>query len=91
MINFNRAGRRGARAASTRAGATRNDSIVAAGAFVDNARNVSENYDFDAIRVSIQPFTADFRDLLFIDQPLGVSCSERRTTTVAAQPAWPGA
>ncbi len=47
-------------------GTTRNDSMVAVQElFVDkHLRNVS--------RVGIQPFTADFRGLLFIDQPLGV-------------------
>jgi Bacterial SH3 domain len=57
-----------------REGTTRNDGIVAVQElFVDkHLRNVSEQYDFDAIRVGIQPFTADFRGLLFIDQPLGI-------------------
>lgn len=42
-------------------------------AFVDvHLRNVSERYDFDAIRVGIQPFNADFRGFLFQDQQLGV-------------------
>jgi hypothetical protein len=35
-------------------------------------RNVSDRYDFDSIRIGIQPFTSDFRGFLFIDQPLGV-------------------
>ncbi len=57
-----------------REGTTRNDGIVAVQElFVDkHLRNVSTQYDFDAIRVGIQPFTADFRGLLFIDQPLGI-------------------
>ena len=42
-------------------------------AFLDyHIRNVDDRYDFDSIRVGIQPFTADFRGLLFIDQPLGI-------------------
>lgn len=42
-------------------------------AFVDyHLRNVSERYDFDSIRVGIQPFQADFRGFLFNDQQLGV-------------------
>jgi hypothetical protein len=35
-------------------------------------RTVSDRYDFDRVRVGIQPFTADFRGFLFLDNPLGV-------------------
>jgi hypothetical protein len=42
-------------------------------AFADiHLRNVSDNYDFDSVRVGIQPFTTDFRGFLFNDQALGV-------------------
>jgi len=42
-------------------------------AFVDyHLRNVSARYDFDSIRVGIQPFQSDFRGFLFNDQQLGV-------------------
>ncbi len=42
-------------------------------AFFDyHIRNVSDRYDFDSIRVGIQPFTLDFRGFLFLDQQLGV-------------------
>lgn len=42
-------------------------------AFADvHLRNVSDNYDFDSLRLGIQPFTADFRGFLFNDQALGV-------------------
>lgn len=41
--------------------------------FVDkHLRNVSERYDFDSLRIGIQPITADFRGFLFIDAPLGI-------------------
>lgn len=41
--------------------------------FVDyHIRNVSDRYDFDSVRVGIQPFQADFRGFLFNDQQLGV-------------------
>ncbi|MES0872789.1 hypothetical protein [Sinimarinibacterium thermocellulolyticum] len=41
--------------------------------FVDkHLRNVSDRYDFDSLRIGIQPFTADFRGFLFQDQQLGV-------------------
>lgn len=35
-------------------------------------RNVSDRYDFDSIRVGIQPFNADFRGFMFQDQQFGV-------------------
>jgi len=42
-------------------------------AFLDyHLRNVSERFDFDSIRVGIQPFTTDFRGFLFNDNQLGV-------------------
>jgi Bacterial SH3 domain len=76
VINFNRTQVDEVRVLNIdpREGTTRNDSFVAVQElFVDkHLRNVSDQYDFDAIRVGIQPFTADFRGLLFIDQPLGV-------------------
>jgi len=42
-------------------------------AFVDyHIRNTSDRYDFDSIRVGIQPFQADFRGFLFNDNQLGI-------------------
>ena len=41
--------------------------------FVDkHLRNVSDNYDFDSIRIGIQAITADFRGFLFQDSPIGI-------------------
>ncbi len=41
--------------------------------FVDkHLRNVSDRYDFDSVRIGIQPFQADFRGFLFNDQQLGI-------------------
>ena len=41
--------------------------------FVDyHIRNVSDRYDFDSVRVGIQPFQTDFRGFLFNDNQLGV-------------------
>ena len=41
--------------------------------FVDyHLRNVSDRYDFDSVRVGIQPFQLDFRGFLFNDQQLGI-------------------
>ncbi|XVO20959.1 MAG: hypothetical protein HEQ18_09055 [Sphingorhabdus sp.] len=41
--------------------------------FVDyHIRNTSDRYDFESIRVGIQPFQSDFRGFLFNDQQLGI-------------------
>jgi len=55
-------------------GTIRDDSFPALQeAFVDyHLRNVSERYDFDSVRVGIQPFSTDFRGFLFQDNQLGV-------------------
>ncbi len=55
-------------------GTVRDDTFAALQeAFVDyHIRNVSERYDFDSIRVGIQPFSTDFRGFLFQDTQLGV-------------------
>lgn len=57
-----------------REGTTREDNHVGLQeAFVDvHLRNVSTRYDFDSVRVGIQPFISDFRGFLFNDVPLGV-------------------
>jgi hypothetical protein len=40
--------------------------------FIDyHLRNVSDRYDFDSVRVGIQPFQSDFRGFLFNDLQLG--------------------
>ena len=76
VINFNRTDVGEVRGVNVdpRKGTTRNDSQLAVQElFIDYEYHVaSVRYDFDDIRVGIQPFTADFRGLLFIDQPLGV-------------------
>jgi hypothetical protein len=42
-------------------------------AFIDyHIRNVSDRFDFDSIRVGIQPMNVDFRGFLFQDEQLGV-------------------
>lgn len=55
-------------------GTTRSDSHVGLqAAFIDkHLRNVSDRYDFDSLRVGIQPFSSDFRGFLFQDNQLGV-------------------
>ena len=57
-----------------REGRTRTDSHLGIQeAFADvHLRNVSDRFDFDSVRVGIQPFTSDFRGFLFQDVPVGV-------------------
>ena len=52
----------------------RNDAFIGVQElFLDyHLRNVSDRYDFDSVRVGIQPFSTDFRGFLFQDQQLGV-------------------
>jgi hypothetical protein len=40
--------------------------------FEKHLRDVSSRYDFDSVRVGIQPFTSDFRGFLLSDQPLAM-------------------
>ena len=57
-----------------REGKTRRDNHVGIQEFFADIhlRNVSERYDFDSLRVGIQPFTSDFRGFLFLDNAFGV-------------------
>ena len=57
-----------------RDGTSRNDTHIGVQElfFDKHLRNVSKRYDFDSFRIGIQPFTADFRGFLFLDQPFGV-------------------
>ncbi|HVR94954.1 MAG TPA: SH3 domain-containing protein [Casimicrobiaceae bacterium] len=57
-----------------RSGTRRTDNFVGIQeAFVDYEYNIaSEYFDFDDIRVGIQPFISDFRGFLFQDQPVGI-------------------
>lgn len=53
------------------------------GLFVDkHLRNVSTRYDFDSVRVGIQPFSSDFRGFLFQDNQLGVRLFGTRNNNV---------
>jgi hypothetical protein len=53
---------------------SRNDAFIGVQElFLDyHIRNVSDRYDFDSLRIGIQPFSADFRGFLFLDNQLGV-------------------
>ncbi|MCZ6501936.1 MAG: hypothetical protein O6945_05400 [Gammaproteobacteria bacterium] len=51
--------------------------------FVDyHIRNVSDRYDFDSVRVGIQPFSSDFRGFLFQDSQFGVRFFGTRNNNV---------
>jgi hypothetical protein len=45
---------------------------IQAAFFDKHLRNVSDRYDFDSIRIGIQPFSSDFRGFLFQDNQLGL-------------------
>ena len=52
-------------------------------AFVDvHLRNVSDRFDFDSIRVGIQPFSSDFRGFLFQDNQLGIRLFGNRDNNI---------
>ncbi len=57
-----------------REGKTRTDNHVGIQElFADvHLRNVSDRFDFDSVRIGIQPFQSDFRGFLFQDAPIGV-------------------
>jgi len=52
-------------------------------AFIDkHLRNVSDRYDFDSIRIGIQPFSSDFRGFLFQDNQLGLRLFGTRKNSI---------
>ena len=73
-LNRARAGARRVLNADPEEGSVRHDHFIGLQElFVDkHLRDVSANYDFDSVRVGVQPFNADFRGFLFLDQPFGV-------------------
>ncbi|MBT4353705.1 MAG: hypothetical protein HOD13_04000, partial [Rhodospirillaceae bacterium] len=76
IINFNHAEVEEIRVlkADPRLGTERTDRhFTLAEAFFDyHIRNVSDRYDFDSVRIGIQPFSSDFRGFLFQDSQLGL-------------------
>ena len=76
VFNFNRTTTQEVRAVNINPanGTDRNDNFVGVQElfFDKHLRDVSPRYDFDSIRIGIQPITADFRGFLFLDQPFGV-------------------
>jgi hypothetical protein len=65
-------------------GTTRSDTFVGLqNAFVEkHLRDVSARYDFDSIRIGIQPFSTDFRGFLFQDNEPGVRLFGTRDNNV---------
>jgi len=52
-------------------------------AFYDrHLRNVGDRYDFDSIRIGIQPFNSDFRGFLFQDNQLGIRLFGNRNNNI---------
>lgn len=76
VINYNnvKAGENRALRINPALGKTRSDGhLTIQELFVDyHIRNVSDRYDFDSVRVGIQPITLDFRGFLFQDQQFGI-------------------
>lgn len=51
--------------------------------FIDkHLRNVSTRFDFDSIRIGIQPFSSDFRGFLFQDNQLGIRLFGNRDNNI---------
>jgi hypothetical protein len=58
---------------STGAAKTTTNTVGAQALFFEkHLRDVSANYDFDSVRIGIQPVTSDFRGFVLADQPLGI-------------------
>jgi hypothetical protein len=58
---------------STGAARTTATSVGAQALFFEkHLRDVSAQYDFDSVRIGIQPVTSDFRGFVLADQPLGI-------------------
>lgn len=66
------------------AGTTRSDHHLGIqDLYIDkHLRNVSHRYDFDSLRIGIQPMTADFRGFLFIDNPVGIRLFGTRNNNI---------
>ena len=66
------------------AGDTRYDGHIGLqAAFADvHLRNVSDKFDFDSLRVGIQPFSTDFRGFLFQDNQMGIRLFGNRDNNI---------
>lgn len=76
VFNFNHAhvNEAGVLKADPGSSTSRTEGVIGVQAlFVDkHLRNVSARYDFDSVRLGLQPFTSDFRGFLFQDSAPGV-------------------
>jgi hypothetical protein len=72
-LNYAEVETRGLLKADPAKGTTRTDGFFGLQeAFIDrHLRNKSDRYDFDSLRVGVQPFVSDFRGFLFQDNQLG--------------------
>lgn len=84
QVNYVEVGERGVVRANPGSGRTRKDQHIGwQTAFVDkHLRNVSDRYDFDSLRVGIQPFSSDFRGFLFQDQQFGLRLFGNRDNNI---------
>lgn len=68
---------------STNGGTTTTTSVGAQALFFEkHLRDVSANYDFDSVRIGIQPVTSDFRGFVLADQPAGIRVFGTRDNNV---------
>ena len=83
-VNHTDVDERGLLKANPQSGTTRTESYLGIqGAFWDyHIRNVSDRYDFDSVRIGIQPFSSDFRGFLFQDNQLGVRLFGTRNNNI---------
>lgn len=65
-------------------GDTRNDAHVGVqDLFIDkHLWDITTRYDFDSLRIGIQPFNADFRGFLFRDEQLGIRLFGNRNNSI---------
>lgn len=83
-INHTDVDERGILKANPESGLTRTESYLGVqGAFWDyHIRNVSDRFDFDSVRIGIQPFSSDFRGFLFQDNQLGIRLFGTRNNNI---------
>ena len=55
---------------------------IQAAFFDKHLRNVSHRFDFDSLRIGIQPFSSDFRGFLFQDSQLGIRLFGNRNNNI---------
>jgi len=69
---------------ASNAGRKRTDKFlgIQAAFFDKHLRNVSKRFDFDSLRVGIQPFSSDFRGFLFQDSQLGIRLFGNRDNNI---------